>query len=289
MQPAARLYVNVSRAGAPLGDAPHPEDTHCGFLCHHFLPMRVALWKALTQPDTSWAATAVAAFVTATVALSIVILCLETMAAVAADAVVMHRLTRTEAACMLVFTVEYLAKLLAAPNRRAFALEPLSVLDLLSIAPWYVDVAICRDLASCAHQAGLGATRVRSPLPSVPRAQRLACACGALLRAACPPAAQRSALCQPHLTAPRPRDAPPPPLQLLRVFRLARVFRVLKLGQRSQRLQVVRRALVQSTDVVLMLAFCLGLAILIFSALVYEAERRQGDSSRGSSPVRRRM
>ena len=38
-----------------------------------------------------------------------------------------------------------------------------------------------------------------------------------------------------------------------------------------------------------MLAFCLGLAILIFSALVYEAERRQGVSSHDSPPVRRRM
>lgn len=64
-------------------------------------------------------------------------------------------------------------------------------------------------------------------------------------------------------------------MQLLRVFRLARVFRVLKLGHRSHKLQIVGRALLQSTDVVLMLSFLLGLAILVFSALIFEAERRQ--------------
>jgi hypothetical protein len=61
--------------------------------------------------------------------------------------------------------------------------------------------------------------------------------------------------------------------QVLRIFRLTRVFRILKLGHRFQKLQIVTQALSDSSDVMFMLSFVLGLTILVFATLVFEAER----------------
>lgn len=60
--------------------------------------------------------------------------------------------------------------------------------------------------------------------------------------------------------------------QVLRIFRLTRVLRILKLGHRFQKLQIVTQALADSSDVMLMLSFVLGLTILVFATLVFEAE-----------------
>ena len=62
-------------------------------------------------------------------------------------------------------------------------------------------------------------------------------------------------------------------MQALRLFRLLRVFRILKLGNRFQKMQIVAQAMADSSDVMVMLAFVLGLTMLIFAALVYEAEQ----------------
>jgi voltage-gated potassium channel len=61
-------------------------------------------------------------------------------------------------------------------------------------------------------------------------------------------------------------------LQVLRVLRLVRVFRVLKFGQHFQKMHLVGQALSVSSDVIIMLSFLLVLCMLVFSALVYEAE-----------------
>ena len=60
---------------------------------------------------------------------------------------------------------------------------------------------------------------------------------------------------------------------MLRIFRLMRVFRILKLGQRFQKLQIVAQAIIDSGDVMIMLTFVLGLTMLVFAAIVFEAER----------------
>lgn len=62
-------------------------------------------------------------------------------------------------------------------------------------------------------------------------------------------------------------------LQILRTFRLSRIFRVLKVSQRMGRASLIAEALTASSDVIFMLAFLLLLSMLIFSALVYETER----------------
>lgn len=61
-------------------------------------------------------------------------------------------------------------------------------------------------------------------------------------------------------------------VQILRTFRLSRIFRVLKVSQRMSRASLIADALTASSDVIIMLAFLLLLSMLIFSALVYETE-----------------
>lgn len=61
-------------------------------------------------------------------------------------------------------------------------------------------------------------------------------------------------------------------MQVLRVLRLARVFRILKLGTRTATARLVLAALAESFDVVALLTFLLALVCLLFAALVYEAE-----------------
>ena len=61
--------------------------------------------------------------------------------------------------------------------------------------------------------------------------------------------------------------------RIVRVIRLVRVFRVLKLGGRVGKLQVVGNAVADSADMLAMLGFLLLLAVILFSSLVYYAEK----------------
>eukprot|EP00899_Mesostigma_viride_P024492 jgi/Mesvir1/5227/Mv15355-RA.2 len=66
----------------------------------------------------------------------------------------------------------------------------------------------------------------------------------------------------------------------LRVVRLARIFRVLKLGGRCDKVLIVARVLWDSVDVLFMMALLLLIAVLIWSTLVYFAERGKWDAAR---------
>jgi len=66
--------------------------------------------------------------------------------------------------------------------------------------------------------------------------------------------------------------------RILRVLRLARVFRILKLGKSFKRMQLVGKALTQAWDVISMLLFLIMLNIVLFSSIVYFAERGEYDA-----------
>jgi len=61
--------------------------------------------------------------------------------------------------------------------------------------------------------------------------------------------------------------------RIFRTIRLVRVFRVVKLGSRSGKLQVVTRTMSESLDMLAMMLFLLALTVLVFATLVYFAER----------------
>jgi hypothetical protein len=62
-------------------------------------------------------------------------------------------------------------------------------------------------------------------------------------------------------------------LRIVRLIRLARIFRVFKLSRYSAGLQVTGRAMANSADALTLLIFFTVIAMLIFSAAIYYAER----------------
>jgi hypothetical protein len=71
-------------------------------------------------------------------------------------------------------------------------------------------------------------------------------------------------------------------LRVLRVVRLLRIFRLLKLSRQSVYMQIMIRSLSQSADAFGLLLFFLSLAIVVFSSLLYYAEKDSGP--RGTNP-----
>eukprot|EP00462_Mataza_sp_D1_P006355 CAMPEP_0175123586 /NCGR_PEP_ID=MMETSP0087-20121206/2325_1 /TAXON_ID=136419 /ORGANISM="Unknown Unknown, Strain D1" /LENGTH=466 /DNA_ID=CAMNT_0016405293 /DNA_START=122 /DNA_END=1522 /DNA_ORIENTATION=- len=62
-------------------------------------------------------------------------------------------------------------------------------------------------------------------------------------------------------------------LKVIRVVRLARVFRLFKMSRYSTYMQIMGRALRRSVDAFGLLLFFVGVAVIIFSSLMYYAER----------------
>jgi potassium voltage-gated channel Shab-related subfamily B protein 2 len=61
--------------------------------------------------------------------------------------------------------------------------------------------------------------------------------------------------------------------RIFRTVRLVRVFRVLKLGGRFGKIQVVANSMAESMDMLAMMMFLLTLTVIVFSALIFFAER----------------
>jgi hypothetical protein len=61
--------------------------------------------------------------------------------------------------------------------------------------------------------------------------------------------------------------------RIFRTIRLVRVFRVLKLGGRFGKIQVVANSMAESVDMLAMMMFLLALTVVIFSTLIFFAER----------------
>uniref|UniRef100_A0A061R4I4 Voltage-gated ion channel superfamily n=1 Tax=Tetraselmis sp. GSL018 TaxID=582737 RepID=A0A061R4I4_9CHLO len=118
-----------------------------------------------------------------------------------------------EDACIMLFTCEYVAKLLTAPRVLEFIRGPLNLIDLVAIIPWYLQFATGRQ--------GLAAS-------------------------------------------------------VLRIIRLARI---LKLGGRWGKVQVVTRALLHSLDVLAVLLFLMLATVVIFSALIYYTEEGRAEEA----------
>ncbi|CAK6980643.1 potassium voltage-gated channel subfamily D member 2 [Scomber scombrus] len=59
-----------------------------------------------------------------------------------------------DTACVMIFTVEYLLRMLAAPSRYKFVKSVMSVIDVVAIMPYYIGLVMTDNEDSCASELG---------------------------------------------------------------------------------------------------------------------------------------
>lgn len=110
------------------------------------------IWLLFEFPSSSLSAKCLAIFSLAIILLSIIIFCIETLP-VLED--FFHVFFILNAVCSSWFTLEYVIRLIASPNKIKFLKGVLNILDLLSILPFYVTLSVAKESAE-----GIGILRV---------------------------------------------------------------------------------------------------------------------------------
>lgn len=103
--------------------------------------LKHTLWEMMDDPGSSGTARLVSMVIMSLISLSVVAFIAESVPA-------LHRRPDTEAAfhsieilCVAVFTVEYVLRAVGAPSFRSFVVEPLNVIDLVAVLPFYLEAA----------------------------------------------------------------------------------------------------------------------------------------------------
>lgn len=179
------------------------------------------LYTLLTDSGSSRPAFWIAQFMMVTILVSTVSFCLETLPAYSEERNkgAYDTFQWIETVTVQFFAADYLLRFISCPNKLVFVFEPFNIIDLVSVVPWYIMIAM--------ESADFGGTAV------------------------------------------------------FRVIRLFRMFRVLKMGGRSQKLLVVLHALQRAVDMLLLMVFFVSLLIMFFSTLMYYAERGTWDEALG--------
>lgn len=134
-----------------------------------------------------------------------------------------------EIVCIAWFTMEYVARIYASPNKYKFFKSVLNTIDLVAIVPFYISM--------------LFETFYRDSLGDIKSVRKF-----------------------------------------VQIFRILRIVRVLKLARYSTDLQSLGYTLKRSSKELSMLLIFLAISILIFSSLVYFAEREENGAQFRSIP-----
>ena len=181
--------------------------------------LKLQIWTVFENPQSSRFAFALSVVLLALILVSCVAFCLQTITVFyAGDQAVWEGI---ELVCIAAFTMEYLLRLLASPHRPSFCVAPLNIIDLVAIAPFYIE-RIAKSISSNQDVSGLA---------------------------------------------------------VFRVIRLARVFRLFKLGRYSDGLKTFANTMARSTRPLAMLLFFMSICIILFSSAIYYCERGAWDEA----------
>lgn len=120
--------------------------------CGRLQKLRASVWDLMSEPDSSSAAKLISIAILLLIVFSSTTFCLETMDEFDDDMSTMI-FEYGEYICIAAFTLEYVVKILTAPDAWCFFKAPMNLVDLVAILPFFVEV-----LAQ--GVGGLGSTRI---------------------------------------------------------------------------------------------------------------------------------
>lgn len=135
-----------------------------------------------------------------------------------------------ENVCIIWFTIEYVLRIWASPDRFQAIKQPLNIIDLVSILPFYVSLVLNNF-----SNADLSETESAR--------------------------------------------------KIFTLFRILRVLRIFKLARHSKGLKAFGQTIQKSTDEFGLLFFFLSIEVLLFSSLVYFAEKEEVGTQFTSIPA----
>jgi len=159
-------------------------------------------------------------------------------------------LAMTETICIVWFSLEYVLRLIGAPDKKLFLMNGLNFVDVLAILPYFVEVAMDHQEMEAARAAA-AAPPETTPISWVMPTQ---------------PSWYNASLLAVE-------EEETEGLQgVLDVFRVFKLARILKLARHSRGLQSIIYTLVQSGPELALLGMILSISGLIFSSLCYYIE-----------------
>lgn len=102
--------------------------------------LRERIYLLLSDPSSSLCARAVSGIILAGISASTAAYCYETMPGVPGSPAEAARLQVVEVTMVVLFTVEYVARLVCCPQLRAFLASPMNAIDVLSVLPYYISL-----------------------------------------------------------------------------------------------------------------------------------------------------